>query len=242
MTTPAQLLLAVLLLTVSLPVVDGQYPGGSCYKTPLPPAMNGTFEIVHVASGKCLDPPGGSLQPGNKLQIWSCDGLDTQLWRAVDAKQYGGPPPGGPCGDTRPATRYVLTPATNSSICVDIPGRDTTNGMQLQLFECAVEPGGKGGAWLGQVWQPASEFWPMPGAWNGDSYYPWETNFTRLGAALPDATAKTPSKCMDLQGGVFDNGTPVEMWDCQADHAYSILNQVFVIRARSMTGAVSERK
>jgi len=64
----------------------------------------------------CIDLPGGNAYNGNKLQLWGCNGGDSQNW-AWDNGQI----------------KY----AADDSFCIDLPGGNAENGNQLWLWECS---------------------------------------------------------------------------------------------------------
>ncbi|MEO8198372.1 MAG: RICIN domain-containing protein, partial [Thermoanaerobaculia bacterium] len=44
----------------------------------------GTYRIVNIASGKCLDVEGGGRQDGSRIIQYKCQGTENQAWRLGD--------------------------------------------------------------------------------------------------------------------------------------------------------------
>merc|ERR1712216_368330 len=84
---------------------------------------------------------------------------------------------------------YLHT-AGNPDKCIDVPGDKLQSGNQLWLWDCSASR-----LYSGQSWD-----------YGGGSSGDWSLY---LGFSASDA-----SMCMDLKGGSTDNGTPVEIWQC----------------------------
>jgi hypothetical protein len=128
-----------------------------------PPAPPGTLQSV--ASGKCLDLPGGVTRDGTAPIQYDCHGGPNQQW-SVDAAGDAGarivsrmsgkclgadpnnPAPGGvivqsPCG-AAPRQLWVLSNAENGAtlrnaatlLCLDVPGASNANGTKPVLWTC----------------------------------------------------------------------------------------------------------
>lgn len=84
---------------------------------------DGTFTVVNVHSGKCLDVYGGTgaTADGVRVAQWTCNGQTNQRWRVQDAG-------GG----------YVRLVAQHSGKCLDVTGAATTDGAKLVQWTCGT--------------------------------------------------------------------------------------------------------
>lgn len=117
-----------------------------------------TGKLVGVASGRCLDDPGGSTTAGTQVDIWDCGGGANQQWtytsgRALTTK--------GLCldasgGATTPGTKVILWTCTGSAnqqwtpqpdgtirgvpsgLCLDVTNGATANGAPMELWTCTA--------------------------------------------------------------------------------------------------------
>jgi hypothetical protein len=79
------------------------------------PAQAATTSAVRgVASGRCLDVPGGNQTDGTFMQIWDCNGQSPQQWTLTDSN--------------------TLTVFGNK--CLDVPGHATTAGTRVEIWSC----------------------------------------------------------------------------------------------------------
>jgi hypothetical protein len=139
-------------------------------------AFRGVSGPVHLdLGGKCLDDTVNSTANGNKIQIWGCNGGDSQNWEYVPDGTPGGAGTlqiHGNCADitnfgTANGSKIQLwscTGAANqqwflvgsagelynpaSGRCLDDTGKSTTDGTQVEIFDC------NGGT--NQAWTPAA--------------------------------------------------------------------------------------
>jgi len=81
------------------------------------------FEMKINSTGKCVDVTNVGLENVARLQEWECLGAGqaNQLW---DPTPISGQPP------------YEAFIAKHSGKCMDVPGLSTSNGTQLQRWEC----------------------------------------------------------------------------------------------------------
>jgi Ricin-type beta-trefoil lectin domain/Gametolysin peptidase M11 len=139
-----------------------------------PPSPLGTLQSL--ASGKCLDLPGGQSSDGTAVIQYDCHGGPNQQWKVEDAGETVRivSRMSGKCiGNDDAASRvtqsscgrassqhwllkpvgdgYVLQNAANSR-CLDVPGGSTANGTRLLLWTC------NGGS--NQTWRYASPATP----------------------------------------------------------------------------------
>jgi len=80
-------------------------------------------QLVNTNSWKCLDVEGASVQPGAKIVQYTCHGGGNETWAAEYAGvEYG--------------ITWVYLRNQLSGLCLDVTGRSTTQGTQLQQFTC----------------------------------------------------------------------------------------------------------
>jgi hypothetical protein len=107
-----------IVVLASFTAVSAEYCGGTLDE--------GTFQIKHEPSGKCLDLRGGVAQNGQAIQLWDCNGHTNQNWfLSCDA----------PKTSTKTYPRLHLD--SDRKFCLDVPGGQGKNGSRLQLWECA---------------------------------------------------------------------------------------------------------
>jgi hypothetical protein len=79
----------------------------------------GSWQIRFAAkSNMCLDNLSGGAA-GNKLGLWGCNGGSNQRWGY----------------DSGEETVYLAS-STEASLCMDVPGDDTTDGSHIQVWGC----------------------------------------------------------------------------------------------------------
>ncbi|MDB4969310.1 MAG: glycoside hydrolase [Myxococcales bacterium] len=121
---------------------------------------------VRGLGNKCLDDSGGGTDPGNKIQLWDCNGTVAQQWTLDQGRLVG---PGGKCLDVQwgnqsdgaivqlwdcngtAAQQWTINGGAIVSaggLCLDVKGYGTDNGTQIELWHCT------GGA--NQTWSFAS--------------------------------------------------------------------------------------
>ncbi len=106
--------------------------------------------------GKCLDLNAGNTANGTHIQMWSCQGGNSnQNWKVVDAQIKH--TPSGKCVDvsgnnSANGTKIILWSCHGGNNqkwkveggkikglagkCLDVPGGNTANGTQMQLWSC----------------------------------------------------------------------------------------------------------
>ncbi|MER6082604.1 RICIN domain-containing protein [Streptomyces sp. NPDC001833] len=117
-----------------------------------------TGKLISVASGRCMDDPGGSTTAGTKVDIWDCDGGANQQWTYTSGRTLTTK---GLCldasgGATTPGTKVILWTCTGSDnqqwtpqpdgtirgvrsgLCLDVTGGATANGTPLELWTCTA--------------------------------------------------------------------------------------------------------
>jgi hypothetical protein len=165
----------------------------------------------------CLDLPGGNTKNGNKLQIWECNGAESQLWyfkAGTYMLQYGGDATKcvdagstmkagtqlmiWDCNkakqqkwgyDSKGGAIYLASSTADASLCMDLAGGGTQGGTAVQVWSC------------NNLWEQSWNVLPGIGIRVGSNY----------------------QKCFDLYGGGTDNGNPVNVWDCNG-----LINQHFI--------------
>lgn len=157
----------------------------------------------------CLDVAGGQAYNGANLEVWECNGQESQLFY-FDAGTYqityaGDPSKCIDSGDSSDGTQlflwdcnggdqqawgfdsdsgtiYLAWSASDATQCMDIAGGDLTGGTPVQIWGCNNDLSG-------QHWEIMSGITIRLG---GDNY----------------------GLCFDISGGSTDNGTPIQVWEC----------------------------
>lgn len=135
------------------------------------------------------------------------------------------PAPSPPAPAPDPGYYYqTITPSSDTNLCLDVPGGDASNGMQLWLWECH---GGESQRWRFDNWQiryapdesqcidagDMSEGAQMY-LWecNGQPQQTWGYNSDTYTAFLSDTNT-----CLDFYVNWESNGQPLHVWDCTGD-------------------------
>jgi Ricin-type beta-trefoil lectin domain/Bacterial alpha-L-rhamnosidase 6 hairpin glycosidase domain len=165
---------------------------------------NGQSNAVTGNAGLCLDVRGGATADLTPVQLYTCDGTNSQQWNVVTAnntlRSLGKclDVDNGGTGDGTTVDLYTCNatgaqtwvPQSNGSLlnpqsgkCLDDPNSSTTAGTQLQLFDC-----------------------------NGTVAQTW---------VLPDTAAVVgyDGLCMDLRTGNTADGTAVQVYTCNGSNA-----------------------
>ena len=87
---------------------------------------SGFYNIAVSYGAYCLTASGSSS--GSLVQLDACSGASSQAWQAVPA-----------------GSGYVLHPANNTSLCLDVQGDGTANGTLVEAYTCN---GGKNENWV----------------------------------------------------------------------------------------------
>ncbi|MFF8387159.1 endo-1,4-beta-xylanase [Streptomyces kanasensis] len=123
--------------------------------TPTPTPSPGSGQIRGVASGRCLDVPGGSTTDGIQLQLWDCGNGANQQWthtatgelrvygdKCLDAAGTGNGAKvqiyrcwGGDNQKWRLDSDGSIV-GVQSGLCLDAAANGTTNGTLIQLYSC----------------------------------------------------------------------------------------------------------
>jgi hypothetical protein len=165
--------------------------------------LPGTF--YNRSGGMCMDDSGNSTAPGNKVQIWTCNGNASQHWTAeADGTiQHDGLCLGlanGTTASQTPVWLYTCDAATTqkwrpagngelknvaANLCLGVTNGTVANGTQLWIYTCDGD--------LSQTW--------------------------RLPYAVPGATGTITShaasgECIGLQNGSTANGTALWLYTC----------------------------
>lgn len=163
--------------------------------------------------------PQASTADGANLINYSCHTGNNQKW-------------------TFPAMNVV---SAATEMCLDLPGGDTTKG--IQLWSCVAPVQGVKWGHENQLWayDPVDDTIRIRGKClevpndninNGtqlrvntcggyarQKWYPYNGGFR-------SGLGSTPYKCIDVRGGVAANGTAIQIWDCDSGHP----NQKFALR------------
>ena len=161
--------------------------------------------VAGAGTGLCIDDRDSNVSDGNPIQIYTCNGSDTQeltiapdrtirtLGKCMDVT-HGGTRSGtlvdlyqcngtGAQEWTRGSSGALVNP--ESGRCLDDPGSSTTPGTQLQIYTC--------NGTNAQSWTLP----PAPG--------------NQVGAIVSGVSA---TLCVDDRQGGTANGNPVQIWTC----------------------------
>ncbi|XP_006462966.1 hypothetical protein AGABI2DRAFT_194010 [Agaricus bisporus var. bisporus H97] len=200
--------------------------GFGALASPVAPRQIGAVGTLHpiASSGKCVDVRTSVFENGTVVQIFDCNDSDAQNWRIqrgvagpieVEGTGFcldaGSSPALGvgmkiwQCIDNLPAQQWlynndnqIILANQNTNFCLDLTDGNLANTNQLQIWECAT--GNENQVWLEGP----------PG--NDDPTPPPPTSRP----LHPNANG---DKCMDVEGSVFANGTPVQIFDCNGSSA-----------------------
>jgi hypothetical protein len=175
-----------------------------------------TGVLYNGIRGMCADDSKDASSPGNKIQIWHCDGHASQRWTITshgtiqikgdcldntDGQAVNGNPMElAPCAGGAPDQQWrprsdgeIVNPATG--MCLDnydvaATGHGTQNGTQLDLRTCTRRP---------------NQQWILP--------YSDPIGLDRIISSY----AASSSMCLDDRAGSYRNGNPVEADPCDND-------------------------
>merc|ERR1712070_1067700 len=135
-----------------------------------------------------------------------------------------GPTPTPPSPSPGPSWYKTITPASNTGLCLDLPGDDARNGNNLWLWECN---GGESQRWVFDNYQirfgaDESKCIDAGDMSNGVQLLLWDCNgypqqtwgFDSDAASVYLADTST---CLDFYAEWQSNGQPLHVWDCSGD-------------------------
>lgn len=159
--------------------------------------------------GKCLDDTANRSTAGNKIEIWTCNGLASQKWTFYP--------------NTDPANALVdLGTMQIHGMCMDLVDNGTANGTKIQLSTCN---GGASQQWGitggdGQLYNVAAQRClddTARSTTNGTQVEVWDCNFgSNQNWQLPPSPVENGvlGKCLDDTANRSANGTKIESWSC----------------------------
>ena len=186
--------------------------------------------LTGVQSGRCVDVPGASHEPGTVLIIWDCHGNDNQRW-------------------TLPAVGSTGTVRVYGDLCMDAGGG--TNGVQTTIQPCTGVASQRWTATAaGELRAHTGSCLDVYGAvvangsavatsdCHGGANQRWEVSGTSVPPADP-APAPTPAllvgtesgRCVDVPGAAREAGSVLHLWDCHGGE-----NQRFTVPAVGASG------
>ncbi|KAJ3552595.1 hypothetical protein NM688_g4074 [Phlebia brevispora] len=174
------------------------------------------------SDSKCVDVQGGIVANGTPVQIYDCNSSPAQQWviqsgnTAVQLAgtdfclDAGSSPADGvqmkiwQCYADLPAQEWYYTSDNrialfNQGLCLDLTNGNLTDGNILQTWDCTAND-------INQIWFTTAGITPPP----------------------PPPEPPTPAqihpngntaKCLDVAGGVFADGTAVQIYDCNGTPA-----------------------
>jgi hypothetical protein len=165
----------------------------------------------------CMDVKGGDGKNGDRIQIWGCNGMESQLW-------YFDP------------GSFQITWAGDRNKCVDAHPADKEGRRRIQLWDCGHD--GNGNVWPQQNWGYDSDAGTIYLASSGADassclgvYGGFTQDFAEM-MYLQDCdnsqrgqifylqngiTVRSVQQfelCLDVPGGDLTNGNQLQMWPC----------------------------
>jgi hypothetical protein len=182
-------------------------------------AYTGLTISVKGKSLLCLDLYGGDTRNGSPLQLWECNGHQSQLWLFE-------------------AGKYAIQYAADPSKCVD--AGSMSQGTKLQIWDCnglkqqnlGFDPK-EGTIYLSQsnADSPLASlcFDAYAPTAQGNAIQVWGCNAqpqqqwnVQWGTSI--RVDQEYKMCLDLSGGKTDNGTPLQLWGCNG-----LTNQQWIV-------------
>jgi poly(3-hydroxybutyrate) depolymerase len=153
------------------------------------------------------------------------DGVRTwtkgEAWRFISSFGDSVPPSSPPASSPPPGQSNVTIAGSGSGRCIDVPGGTSTNGTQVQLWDCN---GGTGQRWTytanrqlmvyGNKCLDANDQGTSNGTaviiWdcNGQTNQQWNLNTNGSIAGVQSGL------CLDANGAATANGTKIQVWSC----------------------------
>ncbi|KAL1762545.1 ricin B lectin domain-containing protein [Schizophyllum commune] len=190
---------------------------------------NSATQHYSVGTGaECLDLRDGVLGNGAPTQTWQCSDANTnQKWTVT-----------APSGSTTPvtppsSTGQALHPNGNTGKCLDVQGNVQANGTPVDIYDCN---GSSGQKWVlsrgstavklagtnfcldaGESFANGAgmKIWQCYSGLAQQSWYYTDDN--RL-------AVESKGQCLDLTGGILDNGKLMQTWTCTDGNTNQIWN------------------
>ena len=173
----------------------------------------GNGELVHSASGLCLDDPGDSLTSGTYMQIQPCSGATEQVWDVAVGSPAGSEMLGPIIGEGELCldNENGVTAAGNPFLAYTCGGQNSqqmlSNGTGTLMVEggCIDEAGTTVGSEI--VWEPCSGATSQK--WTYNSGNEWVNQASGLCMEIPGGNQVSGAVNIDLQTCY---GWPQEQW------------------------------
>ncbi len=175
--------------------------------TPTPANQKWRFDDTQIVGygGRCL--AADALGYNAAVRMKACDGSYLQKWRML---------PHGSGWRLRHAT---------SGYCVDVPGGTGHSGEDLQLYPCHSGSAQRFTIGSGGSFKHANLCFDVEGANNGSSIVGRKVQLYTCKSSSDDSRFNQlwhfrgpietlGSKCLDIRGGTYANGTDVRVWSC----------------------------
>lgn len=144
-------------------------------------SYNDIYEIYYDQSNFCMDIPSGNIVNSASIQLYEANHTDAQTFRIWEAEEG----------------YYYITPVTNSGLCVNNWGADTSDGGQILLYSTI----------------------------DNDKASEWKIVSERNGTVSFWAANKPDSACIDLDGGTLANGTKIHIWNGSGNRFWRLEQQ-----------------
>jgi poly(3-hydroxybutyrate) depolymerase len=160
-----------------------------------------------------------------------CSGCEdgVRTWTKGEAWQFiaqfsSTPPPSSPppsSSSPSPSRSNVMVVGTQSGRCIDVPGSSTSNGTQMQLWDCH---GGTNQRWTYTASKQLTVYGNKcldasgQGTSNGTAVIIWDcsgqANQQWNLNANGTITGVQSGLCLDVSGAATANGTKIQLWGC----------------------------
>jgi poly(3-hydroxybutyrate) depolymerase len=204
---------------------------GCAPQSPPEPAPGGGRHITTAYSCRAGFPVqwaafDGGHGPGPVDGCSGCeDGVRTwtkgEAWRFISSFGDNPPPSSPPPSSPPPGQQNVMVVGTGSGRCIDVPGSTSTNGTQVQLWDCH---GGNNQRWTYTANRQLTAYGTKcldangQGTSNGTTVVIWDcngqTNQQWNLNADGSITGVQSGLCVDVSGAGTANGTRIQLWSC----------------------------
>lgn len=186
--------------------------------------------IINVATGKCIDVPGGNTTAGQLIWLYNCGSGPVQQFTLNGNGSYS--------VDAAPG------------LCIDVSAGNTTNGNQMEIWTCnnawpqAFTPGGNINGWRGIITGNTffcalrDDIWS--GMWcAGQNNY---GQFANVGTMIGGSSHGNPCEGSSVIGGAIRNmnaapGEKVDWSKLTSEWQYQYDSMVFITKSGNVYGA-----
>lgn len=168
---------------------------------------DGTYKIVSMYDGRCLDISGGHLVKDTNVGVWRDTGEYPERWRIVEGQHCG---------------YYNIVTAGSSNFALDVYNTQTVAGANVQIYD--------NHGWQSQTFDIEYISWPeikdrLAYTGLGDGFY---SRITYNGSHLQTTGTTTyQGQAMDVRLTTATANDPRQIWyfQRQSDKSYKIINE-----------------